>query len=88
MPNVTVINLYGATGASEYHAAQFSFERRYAKGLTQDARFAPFILVVRALADSLYLRVDWKWSMVRPRRISHVRPAMPFIASSGVVDGQ
>jgi len=26
---------------------------------------------VRALADSLYLRVDWKWSMVRPRRISH-----------------
>ena len=31
---------------------------RYAKGLTQDARFAPFILVVRALADQAQLAID------------------------------
>jgi hypothetical protein len=34
LPNVNVINFYTATGASEYNAAQFTFERRYSKGLT------------------------------------------------------
>ena len=31
---------------------------RYAKGLTQDARFAPFIMVVRALADQAKRAID------------------------------
>ncbi len=31
---------------------------RYAKGLTKDPRFAPFILVVRALADQAQLAID------------------------------
>ena len=39
LPNVTSINYFTATGASEYHAAQFSFERRYAKGLTVNANY-------------------------------------------------
>jgi len=34
LPNVTTINYYTATGASEYNSAQLSFERRYSKGLT------------------------------------------------------
>jgi hypothetical protein len=39
MPNLAAINYYTATGASEYNAAQFSFERRYAKGLTANANY-------------------------------------------------
>ena len=39
LPNVTTISYYTATGASEYNAAQFSFERRYAKGLTVNANY-------------------------------------------------
>jgi len=39
LPNVTTINYYTATGASEYNAAQFSFERRYSKGLTVNANY-------------------------------------------------
>ena len=39
LPNVTSINYYTATGASEYNAAQFSFERRYAKGLTVNVNY-------------------------------------------------
>ena len=39
LPLVTSINNYQATGASEYHAAQFSFERRYSKGLTVNANY-------------------------------------------------
>jgi hypothetical protein len=39
MPNLASINYYTATGASEYNAAQFSFERRYAKGLTANANY-------------------------------------------------
>jgi aminoglycoside phosphotransferase (APT) family kinase protein len=31
---------------------------RFAKGLTQDPRFAPFILVVRALADQAKRAID------------------------------
>ncbi|HEY3808258.1 MAG TPA: phosphotransferase family protein [Kofleriaceae bacterium] len=31
---------------------------RYAKGLTKDARFAPFILIVRAIADRAQLAID------------------------------
>ena len=31
---------------------------RYAKGLTKDPRFAPFIMVVRALADQAQLSID------------------------------
>ncbi|HTM12701.1 MAG TPA: carboxypeptidase regulatory-like domain-containing protein [Bryobacteraceae bacterium] len=39
LPNVTSINYYTATGASEYNAAQFSFERRYSKGLTVNVNY-------------------------------------------------
>jgi hypothetical protein len=39
MPNLASINYYTATGASEYNAAQFSFERRYAKGLTANINY-------------------------------------------------
>jgi hypothetical protein len=39
MPNLASINYYTATGASEYNAAQFSFERRYAKGLTANVNY-------------------------------------------------
>ena len=39
LPNVTSINYYTATGASEYNAAQFSFERRYSKGLTANVNY-------------------------------------------------
>ncbi len=39
MPNLASINNYTATGASEYNAAQFSFERRYAKGLTANVNY-------------------------------------------------
>ena len=39
LPNVNVINFYTATGASEYNSAQFTFERRYAKGLTVNANY-------------------------------------------------
>ncbi len=39
LPNVTTINYYTATGASEYNAAQFSFERRYSKGLTVNVNY-------------------------------------------------
>jgi aminoglycoside phosphotransferase (APT) family kinase protein len=31
---------------------------RYAKGLTKDARFAPFIMIVRAIADRAQLAID------------------------------
>jgi hypothetical protein len=33
------INYYTATGAAEYNAAQFTFERRYAKGLTANVNY-------------------------------------------------
>jgi hypothetical protein len=39
LPKVTTINYYTATGASEYNAAQFTFERRYAKGLTANVNY-------------------------------------------------
>ncbi|PWU05467.1 MAG: hypothetical protein C5B51_14485 [Terriglobia bacterium] len=39
MPNLASINNYTATGASEYNAAQLSFERRYAKGLTANVNY-------------------------------------------------
>jgi hypothetical protein len=39
LPNLLAINDYTATGASEYNAAQFSFERRYAKGLTVNVNY-------------------------------------------------
>ena len=39
MPQLAAINYYTATGASEYNAAQFSFERRYAKGLTANFNY-------------------------------------------------
>jgi len=39
LPNITGITLYGTGGASEYNAAQFVFERRYAKGLTMNANY-------------------------------------------------
>jgi len=39
LPNVTNILAYTATGASEYNAAQLSFERRYAKGLTANVNY-------------------------------------------------
>jgi carboxypeptidase family protein len=39
MPNLASINNYTATGASEYNAAQFTFERRYAKGLTANMNY-------------------------------------------------
>jgi hypothetical protein len=39
MPNLASINYYTATGASEYNSAQFSFERRYAKGLTANVNY-------------------------------------------------
>ena len=40
LPNVNVINFYTATGASEYNAAQFTFERRLAlKGLTLNVNY-------------------------------------------------
>ncbi len=39
LPNVNVINFYTATGASEYNSAQFTFERRYAKGLTVNVNY-------------------------------------------------
>jgi hypothetical protein len=39
MPNLASINYYTATGASEYNAAQFTFERRYAKGLTANVNY-------------------------------------------------
>jgi hypothetical protein len=34
-------------------------------------RTAPEEAVVRALADSLYLRADWRWASVRPPTIGH-----------------
>jgi hypothetical protein len=39
MPNLAAINYYTATGASEYNAAELSFERRYAKGLTTNVNY-------------------------------------------------
>src|SRR6202140_268432 len=39
MPNLASINYYTATGASEYNAAQFTFERRYSKGLTANVNY-------------------------------------------------
>jgi hypothetical protein len=39
MPNLASINNYTATGASAYNAAQFTFERRYAKGLTANVNY-------------------------------------------------
>jgi hypothetical protein len=39
MPNLASINYYTATGASEYNAAQLSFERRYAKGLAANVNY-------------------------------------------------
>jgi len=39
LPNVLSINYYTATGASAYNAAQFSFERRYSKGLTVNVNY-------------------------------------------------
>ncbi|MEO8052534.1 MAG: hypothetical protein ABI833_19160, partial [Acidobacteriota bacterium] len=39
LPRVTSINNHQASGASEYHAAQFSFERRYSKGLTANVNY-------------------------------------------------
>jgi hypothetical protein len=39
MPNLASINYYTATGASEYNAAQLTFERRYAKGLTANVNY-------------------------------------------------
>src|SRR5579862_8131845 len=39
MPQLASINYYTATGAAEYNAAQFSFERRYAKGLTANVNY-------------------------------------------------
>src|SRR6266404_5519518 len=39
MPNLASINNYTATGASEYNAAQFTFERRYAKGITANVNY-------------------------------------------------
>jgi hypothetical protein len=39
LPNVSTINYYTATGASEYNALQLVFERRYAKGLTVNANY-------------------------------------------------
>src|SRR5713101_4347873 len=39
MPNLASINNYTATGASEYNAAQFTFERRYAKGLAANVNY-------------------------------------------------
>jgi hypothetical protein len=39
LPNVSSINYYTATGASEYNSMQLSFERRYAKGLTVNANY-------------------------------------------------
>jgi hypothetical protein len=39
MPNLASINYYTATGAAAYNAAQFSFERRYAKGLTANVNY-------------------------------------------------
>jgi hypothetical protein len=39
MPNLASINYYTATGASEYNAAQLSFERRYARGLTANVNY-------------------------------------------------
>ena len=38
-PNVSNINFSTATGSSEYNSAQFSFERRYAKGLTVNVNY-------------------------------------------------
>ncbi len=38
-PNVSNINYSTASGASEYNSAQFSFERRYAKGLTVNVNY-------------------------------------------------
>jgi hypothetical protein len=39
MPNLASINNYTATGASEYNAAQLSFERRYARGITANVNY-------------------------------------------------
>ena len=39
LPNVSTINYYTATGASEFNSAQLVFERRYAKGLTINANY-------------------------------------------------
>jgi hypothetical protein len=39
LPNVNAINFYTATGASEYNSAQFTYERRYAKGLTINGNY-------------------------------------------------
>ena len=38
-PKVTNINYSTASGASEYNSAQFSFERRYSKGLTVNVNY-------------------------------------------------
>ena len=38
-PNVSNINYSTASGASEYNSAQFSFERRYSKGLTVNVNY-------------------------------------------------
>jgi len=38
-PNVTNINFSTADGASEYNSAQFTFERRYSKGLTVNINY-------------------------------------------------
>jgi hypothetical protein len=39
LPKVSIINYYTATGASEYNAAQFVFERRYSRGLTINGNY-------------------------------------------------
>jgi hypothetical protein len=50
MPNLASINYYTATGASEYNAAQFSFERRYAKGLTTNVNYT-FARILTNISD-------------------------------------
>jgi hypothetical protein len=50
MPNLASINYYTATGASEYNAAQFSFERRYAKGLTANVNYT-FARILTNISD-------------------------------------
>jgi Carboxypeptidase regulatory-like domain/TonB dependent receptor len=39
LPNVTTMNYYTATGASEFNSAQFTFERRYSKGITTNVNY-------------------------------------------------
>jgi hypothetical protein len=50
MPNLASINYYTATGASEYNAAQFSFERRYSKGLTTNVNYT-FARILTNISD-------------------------------------